>query len=515
MGSTSAVGHRGGELSPGSVVGKYSIVREVGRGGMCFVYEARHQDLEKYVAIKTLKPDIASDPMTRQRFLREGRAASRIHHPHVVDVVDVGEHAGMVYMVMEYLHGEDLAARIKSTGSLPVAAAIELLLPVVSAISVAHDHGVVHRDLKPANIFLASGRHGNVVPKVVDFGISKLSDEDPNAAGLTGTDAVLGTPCYMAPEQIRGARHAVPATDQYALGVILYQSVTGHRPFEGTNVYNTLEQIMMGRCLKPREWEKDIPEALEAVIMRAMAHDALQRFGSVAELGAALLPFASSHVQSQWWQEFGRVRVSAPPTVSAPPRPGVRESVDQRGGIDQTQPLGPEYAAPPTLQTMRQTAAELPARSTVGSPRRRIAALATLLVAVLVGGSVGTLLGARTGGNNRAPQRVSMVRPSGSAAAMNVANLAPSQSVPTTVRVVPPLASQPLATPIPSIPTTAVPHVNTAVAVEDPAVVASSGDAGLVRSATQRAEREHGPHVPTARPRFPRVTDPSFQQNPY
>jgi serine/threonine protein kinase len=179
-------------LQTGQVLGRYQIVRLIGQGGMGAVYEAVHVVLKKRFAIKTLLPSLAEVPGARARFLREGEAASRISHPNVVTVSDVGSEGDMPYMVMEFLEGQPLSDLLAARGHLPVREAVDILLPVASAVSTGHDMGVIHRDLKPANVFLARGGWGGgVVPKVLDFGVSKMSGGE--GAALTGTLAVLGT----------------------------------------------------------------------------------------------------------------------------------------------------------------------------------------------------------------------------------------------------------------------------------------------------------------------------------
>ena len=206
---------------------------------MGVVYEAEHTGLKKHVAIKTLHSTMASDPLIRARFLREGEAASKIRHPNVVDISDIIDDGAFPYLVMEFLEGESLEALIDREVPLPLHRIADLLLPIFSAVNAAHEEGVVHRDLKPANIFLCRQRDGSLVPKVLDFGISKLADYS-DTKGLTGTDSILGTPEYMSPEQIRGSRDVTSASDQYALGVILYECATGRLPFTNESMYELI-----------------------------------------------------------------------------------------------------------------------------------------------------------------------------------------------------------------------------------------------------------------------------------
>jgi len=271
----------------------------MGHGGMASVYEAIHLDLKKRVAIKTLLPAVAASAEARARFLREGEAASRIRHPNVVDVTDVGTAGGTAYLVMEFLEGEDLAAMIERTGAMPIAAAIDILLPVVGAIAVAHEEGVIHRDLKPGNVFMARPRHGGPKPTVLDFGISKLSSGGANPA-LTATGTAMGTPHYVAPEQVRSAATADERSDQYALGAILYEMLTGRCAHQGDSIYAVIRTVGEGSFPPPRAHRPDIPPALEQAVLRAMALDPTRRFPSVQALGRALLPFASAAAAGQW-----------------------------------------------------------------------------------------------------------------------------------------------------------------------------------------------------------------------
>ena len=290
-------------LPPGTALGRYEIRRMIGRGGMGCVYEAVHRDLKKRVAIKTLLPSLAASPDARTRFLREGESASRIRHPHVVDVTDVGAEGMTSYLVMEYLEGEDLSKLIAREGPLPVSQTADIMLPVAAAIVAAHDMGVIHRDLKPENIFLSKSKVGGLHPKVLDFGISKVTG-DRSTIVLTGTGATFGTTFYLPPEQLQGARQADAKSDQYALGTILYECATGHRAFEGANLYGVMKDIAEGRYVSPRSRRPDLPEEVEAIITRAMSLDPAERFASVKDLGSALLEFASPNGRILWEPTF-------------------------------------------------------------------------------------------------------------------------------------------------------------------------------------------------------------------
>jgi len=275
------------EIAEGSMFGRYRVVRQIGRGGMGAVYEAVHSDLEKRVALKVLLPSTASQTELVARFEREARAAARVRHPNVVDVSDVGVEAGVAWLVMEHLEGEDLSGLLRREGALPLSRVAELMLPVLGAVEAAHSLGVVHRDLKPENIFLARMGDGTIVPKVLDFGISKMAPAGGGPA-LTSTGIMMGTPCYMSPEQAQSSRGVDGRSDQFSLGVILYECATGRRPFEGETFFSILTAIVEGRYVRPRELCPGLPERFEAMVVRALERSPDARFPSVAALAEEL-----------------------------------------------------------------------------------------------------------------------------------------------------------------------------------------------------------------------------------
>ena len=287
---------------PVTRLGRYEVVRRLGRGGMAEIFEARHVELETRVAIKVIHPSLAAGDGAIDRVLREGRAAAAIHHPHVVRVLDVGAEERVPYLVMELLEGEDLASRIARGGPLAVEDIVELLLPVLSGVCAAHRAGIIHRDLKPSNIFLAQ-RHRGIEPVVVDFGISKVILPTPTPA--PSSRVIAGTVQYMAPEQVRGSARASPKSDQYALGVILFECATGGAPFWDEDHYELLHSIMTAPIVPPSEINPRIPKAFDAVVLRALTRDPEARFDSVAALGGALLRFAREEVRQKWSEEFG------------------------------------------------------------------------------------------------------------------------------------------------------------------------------------------------------------------
>lgn len=296
-------------LGAGATLGQYDLLRVIGSGGMGVVYDARHRTLGRRVAVKVLHPlalDMHGGQVVVERFLREGRVAAQVRHEHIVDVFDFGVQDGMPFLVMELIEGETLAERLEREKRLPLERAVEYLLPVVSAVADLHAAGILHRDLKPANILLAKTRAGDICPKVADFGVSRHED---GSAPLTGSGVVLGTRAYMSPEQATAGCAVTEQTDQYALGAILYQLVTGRLPLEGA-----LRRAGMDDApLRPTVHQPSLPPALDAIVLRALAIEPNARFPSVDDFGAALLPFASSAVSSRWSGEFD---VSSPHAVA-------------------------------------------------------------------------------------------------------------------------------------------------------------------------------------------------------
>jgi serine/threonine-protein kinase len=282
-------------LRTGEVIAeKYRIEQVLGEGGMGIVYAATNVLTSKRVAIKWMLPKAAQDELSVQRFMREARAAGRVHHPNVVDVYDVGREAGVPFLVMELMRGEPASAMIGDK-ALPPAFVVDLLMPAMRGIHAAHELGVIHRDLKPENIFVCRGEDGGVESsKVLDFGISKALCEDEELRGITKTGAVMGTPHYMSPEQVRGRSDIDRRVDVYALGVILYEALTGSPPFDAETFTALAVEIATATPKSLRTHVPSLDPALDDAVLRALARDRDERFPDVAELARAIEPFGTT-----------------------------------------------------------------------------------------------------------------------------------------------------------------------------------------------------------------------------
>lgn len=284
-------------VAPGNIIAqKYRVESILGAGGMGYVVAARHLQLNERVAIKFLLPEMDANPEIHGRFLREARAAVRVKSEHVVRVTDVGElPTGAPYMVMEHLEGHSLSERLEANGPLPVSEAADYLLQACEAIAEAHSLGIIHRDLKPSNLFLTHRADGSTCVKVLDFGISKDTSTGRLVDGLTSTQQILGSPQFMSPEQLSSSRSVDARTDIWAVGITLYQLVTGVLPFDAESIPGLCLAIVQDRPAPLAQHRPGVPSELDAVVQRCLAKERSDRFGSVAELAQALLPFAPAH----------------------------------------------------------------------------------------------------------------------------------------------------------------------------------------------------------------------------
>ncbi len=285
----SAATPRAGEL----IAGKYLVERQLGAGGMGVVLSARHVDLGEQFAIKVVSPAFAKHPEAVGRFMREARAAARIKSEHVARVHDVGKlESGAPYMVMEHLTGIDLDRVVRERGPLPIDEALDYVLQACEAIAEAHAAGIIHRDLKPANLFLAHRADGSPLVKVLDFGMSKVTEGAVPDQSITATAAILGSPHYMSPEQVRSSKTIDARSDVWSLGVVLHKLLTGTQAFDAVTLSACLAKIVADPPGRLRDHRPAAPAALESVILRCLEKDVGSRLQSVAVLARALEPLA-------------------------------------------------------------------------------------------------------------------------------------------------------------------------------------------------------------------------------
>ncbi len=272
--------------------GDYVLLRELGRGGMGVVYQARQKSLNRLVALKMIRESRLTDPAEQARFRIEAEAVARLQHPHIVTVHEVGTCDGHAYLCMEYLEGPTLAEVVRQQGPLPPRLAARIVAQVARAVHHAHQHGILHRDLKPSNIILAGPLPSADTPaadrclaKVTDFGLAKRLDAD---GSLTRSGAVVGTPSYMAPEQAAGRRELTPAADVYALGAILYELLTGRPPFQAAHPVDTLLLVLEQEPVPPRDLNPTVDRELELICLKCLQKPVELRYASAAALAEDL-----------------------------------------------------------------------------------------------------------------------------------------------------------------------------------------------------------------------------------
>jgi serine/threonine-protein kinase len=326
---------------------RYELDRPISGGGMGAVWRAVDRRLDRPVAVKLLRRELAADPAFVERFRREARAAGALSHANVAGVFDYGEHDGQAFIVMELVEGENLAERLARGGPLPWPRAVAIAEQVARALAAAHAHGLVHRDVKPANVLLGDGLDPPTV-KVTDFGIAR-SD---HSVTLTGTGALLGSAGYVAPEQASGARVG-PAADLYGLGCVLFEMVTGSPPYRGETAVALATQHVSAPVPNPRELRPELPGAVAAIILKALRKDPAERFPTAAAMADALagaLPGAAARAPGEATEVLPVVAVGAagPGAVPAGSAPTLL-----------TRPVGP----PPRVRYRRPGAAGTWARA--------------------------------------------------------------------------------------------------------------------------------------------------------
>jgi serine/threonine protein kinase len=431
------------------LAGKYRVERVIGEGGMGVVVAAKHLQLDSLVALKFITQNKGQ---AVERFVREARSAVRLKSEHVARVSDVGTFEnGMPYMVMEYLEGRDLNSVLSASGPLPIADAVGYVVQACEAIAEAHALGIVHRDLKPHNLFLATGVGGRPKVKVLDFGISKATGSE---LVLTKSTEIVGTPVYMAPEQLRSARDVDSRADVWAIGVVLYELLTGRLPFEAETLPQLCTMVLSETPRAPGVHRPEIPPALSEAVMRCLKREPRERYADVAGLVADLAPFTPD------W---------------APAHAVLEVPKSSSGSVDRAIIVAPLGASSKTDAAWSET--EL-AKGAPGrwKPSARRIALATGGVGLLV---VAWNMGAFYVRKHEAP------------ASTSVANGAPSSSVPA------------VSSPEPPPPTSAAPP---------PSASASSSPSSSASAAPSPAVSP-GKSVP--RPARPPVAAPAETYDPY
>ncbi|MCK6586408.1 MAG: protein kinase [Polyangiaceae bacterium] len=346
------------------IAGKYRVERFIGRGGMGIVIAGRHVELDELRAIKLMNPAELRNTASAERFVREARNAVRLKSEHVAKVHDIGRlDSGAPFIVMEYLEGLDLFTLLQKKGPQPMELAVLYVLQACDAIAEAHAAGIVHRDLKPANLFLTTRRDGSACVKVLDFGLSKLTGRRLSAAQLplTETNDVMGTPYYMSPEQLRSTRNVDGRADIWALGVILYELITGKRPFPGATLAEVHAGILERDPKPPSALKPDLPAKLEGIILRCLLRERHRRIGTVEELIHELEPWVPIDAPPSSGRRVGRIsdRPSRPDIGPASPRMSKQRSSD---------PPAPADAFAPTVPQKREIEAKKPAKAAEPKP---------------------------------------------------------------------------------------------------------------------------------------------------
>jgi serine/threonine-protein kinase len=404
-----------------TLAGKYRVERVLGKGGMGLVVEARHIKLDEPVAIKLLRPAMMEVDGMVARFVREARAASKIKSEHVVRVTDVDILPdGVPYMVMELLSGSDFFDLRTQQGKLGVAEVVGWVVQACDAVAEAHALGIVHRDLKPSNLFLHRRGDGKDIVKVLDFGLSKV--DAPGEMETTRTGQVLGSPKYMSPEQMLSMHDVDGRSDIWSLGVILYELCTGQAPFAGDTTPRVCAQVLNAEPPPPSTLRPDLPDGLDAIILRCLRKERAQRFPNIGELVAAIVPFGSPDLVSRSPRLTQKISSSQIRAVTPASPPEQLAADDKPTAI-----LGQGRGAPPL------EGAAAPA------PPARAPSLRVRVAAVLTGVAILATVG------------VSIVRTSGVAAPSATASMPPSPpSPPPPATTAVPLKGAPEGAPAPS-----------------------------------------------------------------
>jgi tRNA A-37 threonylcarbamoyl transferase component Bud32/Tfp pilus assembly protein PilF len=305
-------------IAIGETIGPYRIIEPIGQGGMATVFKAYHANLDRYVAFKVLHPAFKEDPNFLERFKREAQIVAKLEHPAIVPVYDYSDVNGQPFLVMKFIEGETLKARLKR-GPIPLLEIVRILETVAQALTYAHERGILHRDIKPSNILL--DKYG--IPYITDFGLARIAQAGESTLSQ---DMMLGTPQYISPEQAQGMRDLGPATDIYSLGVLLYELVVGRVPFNADTPYAIVHDHIYKPLPMPTQINPEVPPEVERVLLRALAKNPQDRHSSAIEMIAAFKQAVTaadmtdiSHVQSVETPVISSSAVTLPPQVVSPP----------------------------------------------------------------------------------------------------------------------------------------------------------------------------------------------------
>lgn len=452
------------------LAGKYRVDRVLGAGGMGIVVAAMHLQLDQMVALKFIRREALGNAEVVSRFEREARAAVRLKSEHAARIIDVGRlDSGSPYIVMEYLEGQDLSSLLHQQRSLPVAVACDFVIQACDAISEAHSLGIVHRDLKPGNLFLANTSHGQQAVKVLDFGISK--SQGLGDASMTRTQAVMGSPGYMSPEQMRSTKLVDGRSDVWSLGVILYELVAGRPPFDAETFTALCVKIAMDPHPPLPAFPIVLPAGFETVINRALEKDPVRRYQSAVELAQALAPFANAPARER------ALRLGTASGGAVPGWPAGAGAV------------GMGHAVPTTLGGAAQSTGPRTGSSSPGKRRSIGAVIAAvgLGAAVMIGGAIALVKSSESSQESQTTIESSAPPP---AAAPPTTSTTPAStpSTPSTMPATAPVvATPPPAPPAPAPPTPPPPQI---VDAGVPTVDAPPPDAATDRARDRQRDRD-------------------------
>jgi serine/threonine protein kinase len=365
---------------------KYRILRLLGEGGMGAVYEGENIRIRHRVAIKVLHPSVANDTAARERFEREAQAAGHIGSEHIVEVFDLGElPSGARYMVMEFLAGETLAQRVEKAGRLSPAVAAPMMLQLLDGLGAAHLAGIIHRDLKPDNVLLQRTKGGGDFVKIVDFGVSKFNALSGAPMSMTRTGAVVGTPYYMSPEQVKGGKNIDHRSDLYSAGVVLFESVTGQLPFLADSFNELMFKIALELPLDPEIAAPGLDPWFASILRKATAREMADRYQTAAEFAQAI---------AEWMQ-----------AAQVAPLPSRKGSMSFSGSTPSHPTSGASPAFTPTATAaltisaathgigLEKTAASGSVLTPNPVPKRRSTGVVAAIAIVMTLGAVGTGIG--------------------------------------------------------------------------------------------------------------------------